>query len=77
MGQVKNYLIKGWYKKDMFRYEFKKQVRALRPDEAKEKVLSLIASNHKVRKNSIRISEIKEIPPEEVTDREIQFFVSG
>lgn len=76
MSEIKNYLVNGWYKKGIFKYKFSKQVRSVSPEIAAEKVISFIAGNHKVRKNSIKIVEIVELSEDDISDRTLQYFIS-
>lgn len=48
--------------------KFKKEVRALKAEDAIEKVYSELGSRHKVRRAHIKIESVKEISLEEVTN---------
>ncbi len=52
--------------------KFSIEVRAVKPEDAVEKVLSELGSRHKLRRRHIRIEEIKEISLEEVKTPEIR-----
>ncbi len=52
--------------------KFSIEVRAVKPEDAVEKVLSELGSRHKLRRRHIRIEEIKEISLEEVKSPEIR-----
>jgi len=52
--------------------KFSIEVRALKPEEAIEKVLSELGSRHKLRRRHIRIEEVKEISLEEVTNPQVR-----
>ena len=76
MGDVKFYLVEGrmlirphkmpeWWK-------FRKYVRAVKPEDALEKVLSELGSNHKIKRYHIVVERVVEVPPEEVPDRNLQ-----
>lgn len=56
--------------------KFAKEVTALKPEHAVEKVLSELGSNHKLRRKHIRIESVREIKPEEVTSREVAMLLS-
>lgn len=47
---------------------FRKEVIALKPEHALEKIYSELGSRHKLRRKHIRITSIKEISPEEARD---------
>ncbi|MCK4285170.1 MAG: 50S ribosomal protein L18a [Candidatus Lokiarchaeota archaeon] len=67
MSEIKIYRIIGNYKKDFKKYLFRKEVRALKEEDALEKVLSQITSIGIFRRQ-INIQEIKEITLEEAQD---------
>ncbi len=52
--------------------KFSIEVRAVKPEDAVEKVLSELGSRHKLRRRHIKIEEIKEISLEEVKSPEIR-----
>ncbi|MEM3526425.1 MAG: 50S ribosomal protein L18Ae [Candidatus Jordarchaeaceae archaeon] len=70
---VKVFRVKGMFigKKDKF--PFVKDVRALKEEEAKETIYSIIGSKHKVKRKHIRIEEIKVIDPKETKDPIIRY----
>ncbi len=49
--------------------KFSKEVRAVKPEDAVEKVLSELGSRHKVKRHHIVIEKVEEIPPEEVRNQ--------
>jgi ribosomal protein L20A (L18A) len=67
MSEIKIYRIIGNYKKNFKKYIFSKEVRALKKEDALEKVLSQITSIGIFRRQ-INIQEIKEIILEESQD---------
>ena len=67
MSEIKIYRIIGNYKKDFKKYLFRKEARALKEEDALEKVLSQITSIGILRRQ-INIQEIKEITLEESQD---------
>ncbi len=60
--------IKGCYRAKNKKIPFAKEVKALKETHAIENVLSLIGSKHKVPRKFIKITEIKQIQDEEITD---------
>ena len=60
MSEIKIYRIIGNYKKNFKKYLFRKEVRALKEEDALEKILSQITSIGIFRRQ-INIQEIKEI----------------
>ncbi|MFX1571905.1 MAG: 50S ribosomal protein L18Ae [Promethearchaeota archaeon] len=67
MSEIKIYRIIGSYKKNYKKYLFRKEVRALREEDAIEKVLSQITSIG-IYRRQIAIEEIKEITLDESQD---------
>jgi len=66
-SQIKIYRIIGTYTKKYRKYLFRKEVRALKEEDALEKALSQITSIGILRRQ-INIKEIKVITPEECQD---------
>jgi len=69
---VKIFRIKGEITEPKMRTMFTKEVMALKPEDAAEKIYMEMGSRHKIKRHHIRISEIKEIKPEEVENATIQ-----
>ena len=67
MSEIKIYRIVGTYLKKHKKYLFRKEVRALKEEDALEKALSQITSIGILRRQ-IKIQEIKEIAFEEAQD---------
>lgn len=67
MSEIKIFRIIGNYKKSHKKYLFRKEVRALREEDALEKVLSQITSIGIIRRQ-INIQEVKQISLEESQD---------
>jgi len=44
---------------------------------AKEKVLSIIGSNHRVKRKKVEIKEVKELSPEEVEDPVVKYLIEN
>jgi len=67
MSEIKIYRIVGTYSKNYRKYLFRKEVRAMKEEDALEKALSQITSIGILRRQ-IKIQEIREISLEESTD---------
>ncbi len=67
MSEIKIYRIVGTYNKNYRKYLFRKEVRAMKEEDALEKALSQITSIGIFRRQ-IKIQEIREISLEESTD---------
>ncbi len=66
MTEVKVFRVIGKIAKPNFQTEFRKEVRALKPEDAVEKVYMELGSKHRVKRFQIRISEVEEIGAEEI-----------
>jgi len=67
LSEIKIFRIEGTYYKKFKKYLFRKEVRALKKEDALEKVLSQITSIG-IYRRQIKIQEIKEISPQECED---------
>lgn len=56
---------------------FRKEIRALSPENAKEKIYTDIGSKHRAKRFQIRILEVEEIPPEEIQNPLIRKLTLG
>ena len=65
MSDVKVYKVRGRITKPNFRTNFQKDVRALKPEEAVERIYKDLGSKHRVKRFHIIIEEVKEVTPEE------------
>lgn len=68
MSEVKVFRVSGKVRKPNFQTEFQKEVRALKPEDAVEKVYMELGSKHRVKRFYIRISRVEEIDSEEIED---------
>ena len=68
MNEVKVFRIIGKIRKPNFQTEFRKEVRALKPEDAVEKVYMLLGSKHRVKRFQLIISQVEEISSEEIED---------
>jgi large subunit ribosomal protein LX len=68
MSEVKVFRVIGEIRKPNFQTEFRKEVRALKPEDAVEKVYMELGSKHRVRRFQMTISKVEELSPEEIED---------
>jgi len=68
MSEVKVFRVIGKIRKPNFQTEFQKEVRALKPEDAVEKVYMELGSKHRVKRFQMTISQVEEIGPEEIED---------
>lgn len=66
MSEVKVFRVIGKIRKPNFRTDFRKEVRALKPEEAVEKIYMELGSKHRVKRFQIKIEKVEEISPEEI-----------
>ena len=56
----------GEIRKPNFQTDFRKEVRALKPEDAVEKIYMELGSKHRVKRFQIKILKVEEISPEEI-----------
>ena len=66
MSEVKVFRVTGEIRKPNFRTDFRKEVRALKPEDAVEKIYMELGSKHRVKRFQIKIVKVEEISPEEI-----------
>jgi len=66
--RVRNFRVEGLIRKPNWKTKFRKEVRAVRPEDAVEKVLMELGSKHRVKRCHIKILDVVEIEPEELED---------
>ncbi len=66
MSEVKVFRVIGEIVKPTLRTTFKKEVRALKLENAKEKIYMELGSKHRAKRFQIKILKIEEIFPEEI-----------
>ena len=77
MTEVKVFRVIGKIKKPNFQTDFSKEVRALKPEDAVEKIYMLLGSKHRVKRFQMRISKVEEIKPEEIQDLIVKKLTPG
>ena len=77
MSEVKTFRITGEIKKPGWQTSFKKEVRAMKSEDALETVYKELGSQHKAKRYQIKISSIEEIKPEEAEDPIIRKLIEG
>lgn len=77
MSEVKVFRIAGKINKPNWKTSFRKEVRALKPKDAVEKIYKELGSKHRAKRFQIKILEVKEILPEEVTNPIIKKLATG
>lgn len=77
MSEVKVFRVTGKIDKPNWKTNFRKEVRALKPEDAVEKIYKELGSKHRAKRFQIKILEVKEISPEEVTNPIVKKLVTG
>ena len=77
MSEVKVFRVIGKIRKPNFQTDFRKEVRALKPEDAVEKVYMLLGSKHRVKRFQITISKVEEIEPQEIKDNIVKKLTLG
>jgi len=77
MSKVRVYRVIGKIIKPNFQTTFQKEVRALNPENAVEKVYNILGSKHRVKRFQIKIGEVKEINLEDIKDPIIRQLTQG
>lgn len=77
MTEVKVFRVVGKITKPNYRTDFRKEIRALKPEEAVEKVYNEIGSKHRAKRVQIKVLKVEEISADEVTDLAIKKLMLG
>jgi len=77
MSEVKVFRVIGKITKPNYKTDFRKEIRALKPEEAVEKVYNEIGSKHRAKRVQIKVLKVEEIGLNEVTDPAVKKLMSG
>lgn len=77
MSEVKVFRVTGEIKKPNFHTNFRKEIRALKPEDAVETVYKEIGSKHRAKRFQIKIVKVEEIGPEEIENPVIKKLTLG
>jgi len=77
MSEVKVFRVTGEIVKPNFQTAFRKEIRALKPEDAIEKIYKDLGSKHRAKRFQIKIREVKEISAEEITSPVIKKLTLG
>jgi large subunit ribosomal protein LX len=77
MSDVKVFRVRGEIKKPNFHTNFRKEIRALKPEDAVETVYKEIGSKHRAKRFQIKIVKVEEIGPEEIENPLIKKLTLG
>ncbi len=76
-NEVKVFKVSGKINKPNYQTNFRKEVRALKPENAVEKVYKELGSKHRVKRFQIKITHVEEISPEEIENPVIKKLTLG
>jgi large subunit ribosomal protein LX len=74
---MKIFRVTGEIHKPNLKTTFKKEVIALKPEHAIEKVYTELGSKHRVKRFHIRITSVEEVQPEDVKDPVLKKLATG
>lgn len=74
---MKVFRITGEIQKPNLKTPFKKEVLAVKPEHAVEKVYAELGSRHRVKRFHIKIISVEEIPPQEIENPLLRKMVFG
>jgi len=77
MSEIKIFRVTGKISKPNWQTDFQKEIRALKQEEALDRVYKEIGSKHKAKRFQIKILKVEEIKPEEVTDLTVKKMTLG
>jgi len=77
MSEIKVFRVRGKITKPNWQTNFQKEIRALKQEEAVDRLYKEIGSKHKAKRFQIKILKVEEIKPEEVTDPALKKLMFG
>jgi len=77
MSEIKVFRVVGRITKPNFQTDFRKEIRALKPEEAVERICKEIGSKHRVKRFQVKILKVEEISREEITDPTVRKLTLG
>ncbi|MEM2937143.1 MAG: 50S ribosomal protein L18Ae [Candidatus Bathyarchaeia archaeon] len=77
MNELKVFRVTGEIRKPNLKTNFRKEVVAVKPQHAVEKVYAELGSRHRVKRFHIKISRVEEVPLQEIENPLIRKLVAG
>lgn len=74
---MKVFRVSGEIQKPNLKTAFRKEVIALKPEHAVEKVYAELGSKHRVKRFHIKIAVVEEVPPQEIVNPLLKKLVTG
>ena len=75
--RVKIFRVTGEIKKPNLHTSFEKEMRAIKPEEAVERIYKELGSRHRAKRFQIKIHNVREISPDEIEDDLIKKLTLG
>jgi len=77
MSEVKVFRVIGEIRKPNLKTPFRKEVVAVKPEHAVEKIYAELGSKHRVKRFHIKIVKVEEVPPQEIENPLLKKLVVG
>jgi len=77
MSEIKIYRVTGKIAKPNWQTDFRKELRAMKQEDALDRVYKEMGSKHRAKRFQIKIIKIEEIKPEEVQDIALKKLIVG
>ena len=77
MTKLKVFRVTGEIRKPNLKTSFRKEVIAIKPEHAVEKIYAELGSKHRVKRFHIKILKVEEVPPQEIEKPLVTKLVSG
>jgi len=74
---MKVFRVTGEIRKPNLKTSFKKEVIAIKPEHAVEKIYAELGSRHRVKRFHIRIASVEEVPAQEIENPLIRKLITG
>ncbi len=74
---MKAYRVKGTFLMGGTHSPFNREIEATNEEEAREKMMSLLGSEHRCKRNKIKVEAIVEVPMDDVVDPLIRARIEG
>jgi len=74
---MKVFKVKGEILKPNLKTSFSQEIVAAKPEHAVEKVYAELGSKHRVKRFHIKITNVEEVPPEQITNPALKKLVTG
>jgi len=77
MSEIKVFRVTGKIDKPNWQTDFRKEVRALKPEQAVERIYKEMGSKHRAKRFQIKILKVEEIGLDEITDPVVRKLTVG